>query len=24
VNVDNKFDLGDSEANISNHSYMGK
>jgi formiminoglutamase len=24
VNVDNKFDLGDSEAEISNHSYMGK
>ena len=24
VNVDNKFDLGDSDANISNHSYMGK
>ena len=24
VNVDNKFDLGDSDAHISNHSYMGK
>jgi arginase family enzyme len=24
VNVDNKFDLGDSDARISNHSYMGK
>ena len=24
VNVDNKFDLGDSEANITNHSYVGK
>jgi hypothetical protein len=24
VNVDSKFDLGDSEVNISNHNYMGK
>ena len=24
VNVDNKFDLGDSDANISNQSYVGK
>jgi formiminoglutamase len=24
VNVDNKFDLGDTDAKISNHSYMGK
>ncbi|RMA66534.1 formimidoylglutamase [Ulvibacter antarcticus] len=24
VNIDNKFDLGDAEANITNHSYVGK
>jgi len=24
VNIDNKFDLGDAEAKISNHSYVGK